>query len=171
VKGLATALSGVLVCVCAPGCLTVADDEGPILSIELYWDQKTETTGFSGGTCRSAGVASMEWKLIRTDVGGGTGRDAGMTPDGGMMAEEDNVVADGNQKCTDALDVLEPERGEYKLEVIGYDEAGEALWSQRTLDDNDEVVVEPQPCDNLVVLRFNVAYACEIEAAPPAKNE
>src|SRR5688500_16607325 len=44
-------------------CLTVADDEGPILSVELYWDEEADS-GFEGGTCESAGVDEMEWTLL-----------------------------------------------------------------------------------------------------------
>ena len=35
-----------------PGCLTVADDEGPILSIELFWDARPESTEFFGAHLR-----------------------------------------------------------------------------------------------------------------------
>jgi hypothetical protein len=113
--------------------LTVADDEGPILAIELLWDSRPETDAFVGGTCRSAGVEWMEWRLIRQREG-----------------EPDEVVAERDEPCHNAIDVLEPEVGEYTLEVTGRTEDDEALWN-----------VE---CTRLKVLRFDVAYECDIEA-------
>jgi hypothetical protein len=113
--------------------LTVADDDGPILSIELFWDARPETNSFVAGTCLSADVESMEWQLILHHEDG-----------------EDEVVAEREEKCHNAIDVLEPERGDYTLEVTGRTEDGDALWN-----------VE---CTGLTVLRFDVAYECDIEA-------
>jgi hypothetical protein len=133
VKRLASAVPLLLLCAAASGCLTVADDDGPILSIELFWDARPETNSFVGGTCLSADVESMEWRLILHHEDG-----------------EDEVVAEREEKCHNAIDVLEPERGDYTLEVTGRTEDGDALWN-----------VE---CTGLTVLRFDVAYECDIEA-------
>ena len=117
----------------SPGCLTVVDDDGPILSIELFWDARPETDAFVAGTCKSADVERMEWKLILHREG-----------------EPDEVVAERDEACHNAIDVLEPERGDYTLEVTGLTKDGDALWN-----------VE---CTGLSVLRFDVAYECDIEA-------
>lgn len=132
-KRLACAVLGLLLCAGASGCLTVADDDGPILSIELYWDESPGNDGFEGGTCRGAGVDEMEWRLILHQDG-----------------KDDEVVAERTEKCANAIDVLEPERGNYTLELTGRDEDGAELWN-----------VE---CTGLTVLRFDVAYECDIEA-------
>lgn len=132
-KRLACAVLGLLLCAGASGCLTVADDEGPILSIELYWDERPESRTFEGGTCRSAGVDEIEWRLLLHHPG-----------------EKDEVVAERTQACTNAIDVLEPDRGEYTLELTGRDDDGAALWN-----------VE---CTRLTVLRFDVTYECDIDA-------
>ena len=50
---LRTAAAAVLA-VAASGCLTVGDDTGPILHIELFWDERPGSTSFSGGSCHSA---------------------------------------------------------------------------------------------------------------------
>ena len=47
----------------ATGCLDFSDNEGPIMSIELFWDERPDGSGFIGGTCESAGVTTMSWKL------------------------------------------------------------------------------------------------------------
>ena len=127
---LAPALLGLL-CLSAQGCLTVADDEGPILSIELFWDVKTDSDAFQGGTCRSADVDWMEWKLVRTDDG-----------------SNDVVVERRQEPCAKGIDVLEPDRGEYTLEITGHSKDNETIWD-----------VE---CTGLKVLRFDVAYECDI---------
>lgn len=132
-KRLASAVTVLLLCAAASGCLTVADDDGPILSIELFWDARPETDSFVAGTCNSADVERMEWKLILHREG-----------------EPDEVVAERDEECHNAIDVLEPERGDYTLEVTGRTEDGGALWN-----------VE---CTGLTVLRFDVAYECDIEA-------
>lgn len=132
-KRLACAVTSLLLSAGASGCLTVADDDGPILSVELYWDQRPDSDSFEGGTCRGAGVDKIDWRLVLQREG-----------------EEDAVVAERTQKCTNAIDVIEPDRGEYTLEVTGLDESGAALWNV--------------DCTGLKVLRFDVAYECDIEA-------
>jgi hypothetical protein len=118
----------------APGCLTVADDEGPILSIELYWDEDLGGES-SWGTCDSAGVEDMQWELID-----GNGKVVASNDDGG----------DDLQDCYNAIDVLDPAPGEYELVISGFDDDRQELW-----------YVE---CSDMNVLRFDVAYRCDIEA-------
>jgi hypothetical protein len=60
------------------------------------------------------------------------------------------VVAQREEACANAIDVIEPDWGEYTLEVTGRDENDEPLWN-----------VE---CSGLRVLRFDVGYECDIEA-------
>jgi len=132
VKTVATALSALLLCLGALGCLAVSDDDGPILSIELFWDEKPDTAKFVAGTCNGADVDRMEWMLIRTD------------------GDRDEVVATGDEDCANGIDVLEPENGEYSLEITGYDDDDQPLW--------DRV------CEGFAVLRFDVGYRCDIDA-------
>lgn len=115
------------------GCLTVADDEGPILSIELYWDEDT-TNETSWGTCDTAGVEDMQWELIDSS--------------GEVVASNDG--GDDLQPCYNAIDVIDPAPGEYTLVISGFDEDREELWS-----------VE---CSGMEVLRFDIAYRCDIES-------
>ena len=48
----------------ATGCLDFSDNEGPMMSIELFWDERPDVATFIGGTCESAGVATMRWRLV-----------------------------------------------------------------------------------------------------------
>jgi hypothetical protein len=115
------------------GCLTVADDEGPILSIELYWDEDLDSSE-SWGTCDSAGVEEMQWELIDSA--------------GEVVASNDG--GEDLQPCYNAIDVIDPAPGEYSLVISGFDDAREELW-----------YVE---CSEMEVLRFDIAYRCNIEA-------
>lgn len=115
------------------GCLTVADDEGPILSIELYWDEDLGS-GDSWGTCDSAGVGDMQWELI---------------DDSGDVVASSGEAGD-KQTCYNAIDVVDPAPGEYSLVISGFDDDDEELW-----------YVE---CSEMEVLRFDIAYRCNIEA-------
>jgi hypothetical protein len=114
----------------ASSCLTVADDEGPILSIELYWDEEVaDRDEFVGGTCDSADVDEMRWELINQD---------------------DEVIAEDRQPCHNAIDVIDPKPGEYKLVITGFDEDGDERWGVT--------------CTRMSVLRFDVSYDCDIKA-------
>jgi hypothetical protein len=191
VKRLASAVTGLLLCAAASGCLTVADDEGPILTILLFWDERPDDTeSFVSGTCNSADVDVMEWRLIRQldepppecdddrdgdatpNADDDDDRDpcvpdehadacaAGDSDDDGELNESDPdrdlpcdlelVVAERDEECADAFDVLEPSPGEYTLQMTGLNEDDEALWNV--------------DCTGLTVLRFDVAYECDIEA-------
>jgi hypothetical protein len=122
-----------VLCALAPfawgGCLTVGDDEGAILRIELYWDERVGSSNFEGGTCHSAGVEDIDWALLDQD------------------GEE--VAGDGGS-CANRIDVLGSVPGEYVLEITGHDESGDPKWHVR--------------CSELLVLRFDVAYRCDVDA-------
>jgi hypothetical protein len=117
------------------GCLTVDDDDGPILSIELFWDARPEDDRFLEGTCRQAGVEWMEWTLYDDDTG-----------------EE---VATRNEPCADGIDVIDPRPGDYRLEITGLDEDDVPIW---------EATCPTDRAATLTVLRFDVAYGCDIVA-------
>ena len=92
----------------ATGCLTVGDDTGPILHVELFWDERPASTSFRGGTCHSADVYDMDWSL---------------------KDEQGREVAGQDEVCADAIDVVDMVPGEYSLDVKGYDRAGTEIWS------------------------------------------
>jgi hypothetical protein len=117
------------------GCLTVDDDEGPIMSIELFWDARPESNGFFGGTCREADVHWMDWTLYRADT--------------------DEEIAMRSEPCADGIDVIDPRPGAYWLEITGFDEDDMPIWEASCPMESDAA---------LTVLRFDVAYACNIEA-------
>jgi hypothetical protein len=116
------------------GCLTVADDEGPILSVDLYWDEEPDN-GFVGGTCETAGVEEMEWHLL----------------DANDEEVETNISdARGSARpCYNAIDILGLAPGTYRLVVSGFDEDGVMRWRMTRSAE-------------LNVLRFDVAYALDI---------
>lgn len=111
------------------GCLTVDNGDGPILSIELFWDARPQSATFAPATCSEAGVVRMEWALFD---------------------EDGEMIAENSERCADAIDVFEPDPGEYELDITGYDEDDEALWSVT--------------CTGLRVLRFDAGFACDIRA-------
>ena len=128
---------GAALSVLATGCLSLADDEGPILSIDLFWDARPDSSAFEGTTCDEAGVAWMEWTLYRIEEDG------------------DRVEVDSNsERCADLLEVIEPRPGDYELDITGIDEDEQAKWS----------VTCGEPGAYLTIVRFDVAYFCEIEA-------
>lgn len=110
-------------------CLTVGDDQGAVLRIELFWDERVGSSSFHGGTCHSAGVERMDWSL-RDDSG----------------AE----VAGNEEVCADTIDVLDSVPGRYELSITGYDENDDEKWRAK--------------CTELLVLRFDVGYRCDIDA-------
>lgn len=128
-EALRKALVMVLFVLGASGCLTVGDDTGPILHIELFWDERTGSSSFLGGTCHSADVDAMDWAL----------RDA----DGREVAGQSEV-------CADAIEIGDMLPGEYELDVKGFDAAGVELWSVT--------------CSGLLVVRFDMAFACDVLA-------
>lgn len=120
----------------ASGCLTLDDDDGPILSIDLYWDERPDSSGFVGSTCNEAGVQWMEWTLYRIEDG------------------ERVEVDSRSEECADLLEVVEPRPGDYELDITGIDGDEQAKWS----------VTCGEPGAYLTIVRFDVAYFCEIEA-------
>jgi hypothetical protein len=134
-RGGAMMWIGALLALGLSGCLTVDDDEGPILSIELFWDARPEGSGFFGGTCNDAGVRWMDWTLRRSG--------------------SDDEVASREELCADGIDVIDPEPGDYWLEITGFDEDDNPIWQASCPSDADA---------SLTVLRFDVAYACDIPA-------
>ena len=117
------------------GCLTVDNDDGPVLSIELYWDERLDRSGFAGASCDRAGVEMMEWALYDADEWEADPASA-------------EPIAGRAEPCADAIDVLEPEPGGYVLDIQGFDEDEDERWS----------IV----CEGLFVLRFDVGFECDI---------
>jgi len=129
-RGFAVALCSMAL---LSGCLTVADDEGPILSVELYWDEEPGS-GFEGGTCESADVEEMEWTLLD---------DNGDEVQTSLSGDRDSI-----HHCYNAIDILGLDPGTYRLEITGYDSDGNARWSETS--------------GELQVLRFDVSYRFDI---------
>ena len=118
------------------GCLSLADDEGPLLSIGLFWDARPDSSSFVGSTCDEAEVRWMEWTLYRIEDG-------------------KRVEVDSNSEpCADLLEVIEPRPGDYELDITGIDEDEQAKWT----------VTCGEPGAYLTIVRFDVAYDCDIEA-------
>lgn len=137
------------------GCLTVSDDEGPTLSIEIFWDDEPETTAFQGEDCYGARVDRMEWALWQgsdqpcstADLEEGVCRRA--DPDVDTVSSF-SVWATDETNCRNAIDVIDAPPGTYELDLTGIDEDGVPMW-QAT-------------CAGLTVLRFDVAYECDVPA-------
>ena len=140
----------------APGCLTVSDDHGPTLSVEIFWDAKPDSSdAFRGSDCYGAKVDRMEWALWRgsndkcssADEDAGDCRPADPETDG----VESFVLWTGDQdNCRNAIDVIDPGPGVYELDLTGMDADGAALWKAT--------------CSGLTLLRFDVAYECDVPA-------
>lgn len=118
------------------GCLTVADDEGPILSVELYWDEEPDN-GFVGGTCETAGVDTMEWHLLDAN--------------GEDVETNISTARDSTHPCYNAIDILGLDPGTYRLEIYGYEGTG-----------SDKTLRWQETSGELKVLRFDVTYAFDI---------
>lgn len=124
------------------GCLTVADDEGPILSVELYWDEEPNND-FVGGTCETAGVDEMEWRLLDAN--------------GGEVETNLSTGRDSIHPCYNAIDILGLAPGTYRLEMLGY---------ENVYDDDNRLIEQrlrwQETSGELSVLRFDVMYAFDI---------
>jgi hypothetical protein len=92
----------------ASGCLDFTDDEGPVMSVELFWDQRPDEARFVGATCGQAGVDEMHWTLTRVDDG--------------------TVAVDRSEPCANGIDIIDPRPGEYELELTGLDDDGKKVW-------------------------------------------
>lgn len=154
-KAATTVLFAWLLATLCGGCLTIEND-GPILSVELFWDDDTVSKDhFLGDDCGGVDVDRMEWVLWhgsndpcgRVDEENGDCRPADADRDG---ASSFWLVASDEGKCKSAIDVLDAKPGHYELDITGYDNGGDALWKAT--------------CSGLTVLRFDVAYACDIPA-------
>ena len=104
--GLCGALLG------ASGCVLGRNSDSPVLSIDLLWD-KSASSHFSEGTCDSANVSWMEWKL----------KDA----PGHVVRAND---AD-NTDCQPGMDFFDLDPGTYTLAVTGYDSQDAQIWASK----------------------------------------
>ena len=91
------------------GCLDFTDDEGPVMSIELFWDSLPDDAEFGGGACRSSGVEKMRWSLVRSD-------------------NDDTVIKEKTEQCADGIDIVDPSPGDYELKITGLDARGKPVW-------------------------------------------
>jgi hypothetical protein len=118
----------------ATGCIDFSGSNNPIMSIELFWDERPATSAFVGGTCDSAGVSTMSWRLLddsgRTVAVSGDGSEPVATP------------------CTNGIDVVDPKPGTYHLSITGADNNDNPVWKAN--------------CTGLTVLRFDLSYECDI---------
>lgn len=78
------------------------------MSIELFWDERPDGSGFIGGTCESAGVATMSWSLRNSN-----GKE----------------VASRKEACANGIDVVDPKPGTYHLQITGKDQDDNPVWS------------------------------------------
>jgi hypothetical protein len=108
VTRLATTTVALALAAAASGCLDFTDDEGPVMSVELFWDERPDGSGFLGGTCQSADVADMRWRLVRSDNG--------------------DVVVDREEPCANGIDIIDPAPGDYELKLTGLDADGKKVW-------------------------------------------
>jgi len=124
----------------ASGCIDFSSNS-PIMSIELFWDERPDTAAFVGGTCESAGVSTMTWQLIDAQ-----GRAvASSCPSSNPACDPAHP---GPEPCSNALDVHDPKPGDYRLKITGQDGDGNDVWSAK--------------CSGLNVLRFDVGYECDL---------
>ena len=138
-----------------PGCLTVSDDEGPTLSVEIFWDDEPDSSEFQGEDCFGARVDRMEWALWQGsdetcttgDAAAGKCRRADADTDG---VKSFWVWAQDDDNCRNALDVIDAPPGTYELDLTGIDTAGAPKWKAT--------------CSGLTVLRFDVAFECDVPA-------
>lgn len=100
--GLALSLSG---------CILGSDSGEPVLAVDLYWDENPRPDRFAGGTCGTAGVSWMEWRLV--DANGDTVVKSGK----------------GGEECQDGFTFDGFRPGTYELEITGYDDQDVDLWS------------------------------------------
>ena len=101
--GLGCALLG------ASGCVLGRNSDDPVLSVDLLWDE-SETSRFSEGTCESADVTWMEWKL--------------KDDSGHVVRRNDKDATD----CEPGFDFFDLDPGTYTLVVSGYDDQDKERW-------------------------------------------
>jgi len=93
------------------GCLDFTDDEGPVMSVELFWDEHPDSATFIPGECETANVDTMEWHLVRKDDG--------------------VEVASNVEACANGIDIVDPRPGTYALKITGFDSDGTKVWATR----------------------------------------
>ena len=105
-RGIVAALAGLVLA----GCFGNANDQRPVLGIDLYWDTKIDDPDFRAGDCDDPDpqVDWMQWALVD---------------------EEGVEVASGEGVCPIGIDINGMEPGLYTLEVDGYDDNDVKLWS------------------------------------------
>jgi hypothetical protein len=108
VAKLAIRVLALALAIAATGCLDFSDNEGPIMSIELFWDERPDGAGFIGGECESARVSTMQWRLL---------------------SSKGKEVASRTEACANGIDVVDPKPGDYHLEITGYDSDDNPVWS------------------------------------------
>lgn len=95
----------------ASGCIMGGDSGEPVLAVDLYWDENPRADRFAGGTCSTAGVTWMEWKLVDDS--------------GDAVVESDP----SGEPCQDGFNFENVGPGDYELELRGYDDQDAELWS------------------------------------------
>lgn len=129
----------VLLAAGASGCLDFSDRRGAIMSIELCWDEQPGA-GFVGRNCVNSNKGTCDRAGVSTIHW--TLTRAGVA----------KPVAEDSQDCTNGFDVGDPPPtpGAYTLSITGTNKDGSVTWEGT--------------CKGLDVLRFDVAYECDVEA-------
>jgi len=87
------------------GCVIGNDSDPPVLAVDLYWD----TDHYSDRTCKSAKVATMDFRLL----------------DARQNVVEERQGVD----CENGFEFTHADLGVYVLEVTGYDSDSSPTWS------------------------------------------
>jgi hypothetical protein len=90
------------------GCVFGEESDHPVLSVDLYWSYDERTP--HDYSCYSVPVAETELHL----------RDS----EGEEVPYDDG----GDRGCEDRIRIGDLALGDYELEVIGYNEAGDKAW-------------------------------------------
>jgi hypothetical protein len=90
------------------GCVFGEESEPPVLTVELYWQYDERTR--HNESCDSVPVAATEWRLLDSD------------------GEEIAELSKDKMECDNTVNFLDLDPGDYKLEVGGYNEAGDKAW-------------------------------------------
>jgi hypothetical protein len=131
-----------LLAVASSGCFDFSGNGAPLMSVELCWDEQPGA-GFVGGNCANSTGQQ------------GTCESAGVTQMMWTLTRADNgkQVAESagtSTKCKSGMDIVDPAPGRYTLSISGTDKDGNMLWKSS--------------CKNLDVLRFDIAYECNVDA-------
>ena len=151
---IALTLASLLTLAFVPGCLTVSDDQGPTLSVEIFWDDEPDSSDFQGEDCFGANVDRMQWELWQGS--NETCTSGAATAGKCRRADADSGVksfwtwAQDEDNCRNALDVIDAPPGTYAIDLTGLDADGAPKWKAT--------------CSGLTVLRFDVAFECDVPA-------